>query len=68
MAGIILIFVINYTKLSAHMAQSSEDTNSANQKNHSHDQMGKMIAKLSNKTLENNNNSTGHFNQFRNRY
>ena len=68
MAGIILIFVINYTKLSSHMAQISEHTNSSNQKNHSHDQMGKMIAKLSNKTLENNNNSTGHFNQFRNRY
>ena len=60
MAGIIFIFVINYKKLSSHMAQISEHINSSNHKIHSHDQMGGIIVNLSNNKFENNNNSTGH--------
>ena len=62
MAGIIVIFFINDTKLSSHMAQISEHINSSNHKIHSHDQMGKIIFNLRNKKCEKNNNSTGHLN------
>ena len=53
---------MNDTKLSSHMAQISEHINSSNQKNHSYDQMGKMIVNLSNNKCEKNNKSTGHLN------
>ena len=60
MAGIIVIFFINDTKLSSHMAQISEHINSL--KKHSYNNMGKMIFNLSNNKCENNKNSTGHIN------
>ena len=41
------------------MAQISEHINSSNHKIHFHDQMGKMIVRLSNKKCKNNNKSTG---------
>ena len=44
------------------MAQTSEHINSSNQKNHSHDQMGKIILNFSNRKFKNNNNSTCHLN------
>ena len=62
MAGIIVIFVINDTKMSSHMDQISEHINSSNQKIHSYQQMGTMIFNLSNKKFKRNNNSTGHLN------
>ena len=47
-----LLFFINDTKLSSHMAQTSEHINPSNKKNHSYDQMGKMIFNLSNNKWE----------------
>ena len=62
MAGNIFIFLINDTKMSSHMPQISEHTNSSNHKIHSYDHMGKMIVNLSYNKYEYNNNSTGHLN------
>ena len=66
MAGIIVIFVINDTELSAHMSRISEHINSSNKNIHSHYQMDKMIVNLSNEKFKNNNNSTGHINHIQN--
>ena len=49
MAGIIGIFDLNVNKLSSHMPQISEYINSSNKKNHSYDQMIKMIFILGSK-------------------
>ena len=48
--------------MSSRMDQISEHIKPSNQKNHSCDQMVKMIVNLSNKKLENNNNPTGYLN------
>ena len=58
MAGIIVIFVLNYKQLSSHMDQISEHINSSNNKIHSYDQMSKIVVNLVSKKCENNNNST----------
>ena len=54
----LLFFVLNDNKLSSHMAQISEHTNSPIQKKYSYDQMIKMIVNLGSKTGENNYNSS----------
>ena len=46
MAVIIVIFFLNDNKLSSHVSQISEHINSSNQKNHSYDQMVKVIVNL----------------------
>ena len=44
------------------MAHISEHINSSNHNIRSYDQVGEMIANLSNNKCKNNNNSTGHLN------
>ena len=46
MAGIIVIFFPNDTKLSSHMDQISEHLNASNHKIHPQDQMRKMVVNL----------------------
>ena len=58
MAVISVIFFLNDNKLSSHMDQISEHINYSNEKNHSYDQMRKIIVNLGSKKCENNNNST----------
>ena len=55
MAGFFVIFVINDKKLSSKIAQISEHINYT--KNHSCDQMSKMIINLGSKKGDNNDNS-----------
>ena len=62
MSVIIVIFVINDTKLSSYIADISEHITSSNHKIYSYDQIGKMIVNLSNKKCRNSNNATGHIN------
>ena len=66
MAGIIVIFVLNYKQLSSHMDQISEHINSSNNKIHSYDQMSKIVVNLVSKKCENNNNSTCQINRLQN--
>ena len=62
----LLFFVLNYNKLSPHMAQISEHIKSSNQKTHSHDQMRKMIVNSVSKKCEDNKNSTCQLNPLHN--
>ena len=56
MAGIIVVFVLNYKTLSSRMAHISEHINSSNHKINYYDKMRKMIFNLVSKKGKNNDN------------
>ena len=66
MEGIIVIFVLNDSKLSSHMFHISQYINSSNKKIHSYDQMNNMIIDLGSNKCENNNKSTRQLNHLQN--
>ena len=66
MACFIVIFFLNYNKLSSHMDQISDHINSSNHKICSYDKMRRIIVNLGSKQCKNNNNFTCQLNHLQN--